>query len=65
MANLTLAFECKMAWWVVPYLGAVCLFIRSVAPFMDDEERIEAFIQCQAAFVARHGVRFYLGGKRI
>jgi len=66
MANVDLVLTVKMAWWVAPYLGAAALFVRSIAPFVDiDDEQIEAFSKKQGAFIAKHGVRFYIGGKRV
>lgn len=64
--KVTVALEVRIAWWVGPYLGALNLFAASVAPFIDiDDDRLSAFAQQQAAFIAAHGIRCYVGGKRV
>lgn len=65
--RVTVRLTAKVAWWVHPYLWTTALFIRSIAPFMPDLDngRIDAFVERQAAFVTRHGIRFYCGGRRV
>ncbi|WP_159091716.1 hypothetical protein [Aminobacter sp. MSH1] len=63
---MTVHLTVHVAWWVTPYLFAVTVFLRSIAPFLDgDDDRIDHFIERQGAFIAKRGVRFYCGERRI
>ena len=55
----------RMAWWVRPHLFAMKAFLWSIAPFLDDDERLECFITRQAEFIVNHGLRFEHNGKRV
>lgn len=64
MAQVVLS--ARIAWWVTPYLWAIAIFARSVAPFMDmDDGRIEAFAERQSKFIYKHGIKLYAGNERI
>lgn len=66
MAACVVTFECRIAWWVQPYLWVACLFVQSVAPFlMLDDGRLDGFIERQVNFVTKHGVHLYCNGKRV
>jgi hypothetical protein len=66
MANVTLTITVKRAWWVPLYVAAAILFARSIEPFLDlDDNRLEDFIDRQAAFVVCHGYQFSCNGKRV
>lgn len=66
MAECVVDLECRMAWWVRPYLSMAALFVRSVELFLDlDDDRLDRFLDRQSAFIAKHGVRFYCNGKRV
>lgn len=56
----------RMAWWVAPYLLAVRVILLTTLPFVDaDGERLNAFLGRTGAFVADHGLRYYVNGKRV
>lgn len=63
--QVTVRLAVKVSWWVRPYLWTAAMFVQTV-PFLElDDDRIEGFIARQAAFVAKHGVRYYCNGKRV
>ncbi|RWN58754.1 hypothetical protein [Mesorhizobium sp.] len=65
--QVVVTLTAKVSWWVQPYLWTASMLARSIAPFVPDidDERIEAFSQKQAAFIASRGVKFYAGKRRI
>ena len=66
MARSLVTLECRIAWWVRPYLWSAALFARSVEPFLaPDDDRLDEFVTRQVEFVTRHGVRFYCDGRRV
>ncbi|SDP40547.1 hypothetical protein SAMN04488061_2878 [Filomicrobium insigne] len=65
MATLTVTLKVRVAWWVRPYLWAATLFAMSVAPFLDvDDDRLESFKERQVTFIAKHGIRYFIDGRR-
>lgn len=58
MATCEIHLTVKTRWWVKPYVWLARAFLASVAWAMDeDDPRIPAFIEAQAAFVARYGIK--------
>ncbi len=54
MAHLPVRISTR--WWVQPYLWLVTAFLWTVA-WAADDDALDDFIERQAAFVTKHGVR--------
>ncbi|WAX93193.1 hypothetical protein N7E70_015960 [Aminobacter sp. NyZ550] len=66
MNSVTVHFAVRVSWWVKPYLIAASLYVRAVSPFLDvDDDRLDGFVEQQAEFVRRNGIRVICDGKRI
>lgn len=59
MAKTTVNLQCRISWWVRPYIWAVSIFLQSVAPFLNPVgDGAQSFIDKQIEFITKRGVRF-------